>query len=495
MSGPTGSPGPDVLYHGGMGRVIAADDSRTAADSIRERTPVPTPVLSTTPVAMDAGLRWMIVLAWVVPALLSAAVKTFNGVYRPATAGPTALVTAGLYVAWAALTILPSWRGLLVDIGRLLLARIAFVIWLAVAFVLVLVGSSHAPDSPWWALTLWVLCFTAAAVYADFQRSRKWFAFTLVTLGFTVGLLVAADFWVEARFLPRMHHNVFAEHDPMLGWKLRPNMTIVRETQPEISRETINGQGFRARLPVAKAPGVKRVLILGDSHTEAYVVDDRLTYTALLERQLAEMRPVEVIGLGVAGYSTDQELLTYLMYGRAYRPDVVVLQFCSNDVAFNVLDSYWRGRKPRFVRYGDVLLLSNVPVPNFRDTDLFASTLLQRSALMLSLEDVLRDLTVRHRVKRTADMEEGWRVTALLLRDLAAIVRGDGARLAVFQADRNPESEARLREILKPLDVPYLDTATAYRDDFASYWNGPHWNEKGQAAVADVLSRALLSYL
>jgi lysophospholipase L1-like esterase len=404
-------------------------------------------------------------------------------------------LTAGLYVAWAALTILPFWRGLLVDIGRLLLARIAFVIWLAVAFVLVLVGSSQTLDRPWWALTLWALCFSASAAYAEFQRSRKRFAFTLATLGFTAALLVAADRWVVANIMPKTHHNVFAEHDPWLGWKLRPNTIIVRETPPKVSRETINEQGFRTRLPLAKAPGVKRVLFLGDSHTEAYVVDDRLTYTALAERQMSQTRPVEMIGLGVAGYSTDQELLTYVLYGRAYRPDLVVLQFCSNDVAFNVLDRYWRGLKPRFARYGDVLMLTNVPVPNLRDSDLFASSLLQRSALMLGLEDIIRDLTIRHRVKRMADLEEGWRVTALLLRDLAAIVRSDGARLAVFQADRNPESEARLREILKTLDIPYLDTATAYRDDFASYWSGPHWNEKGQAAVADVLSRALLPYL
>ena len=43
--------------------------------------------------------------------------------------------------------------------------------------------------------------------------------------------------------------------------------------------------------------------------------------------------------------------------------------------------------------------------------------------------------------------------------------------------------------------MPYLQTASAYRDDSASYWNGPHWNEKGQQAVADVLASALLTYL
>jgi hypothetical protein len=188
-------------------------------------------------------------------------------------------------------------------------------------------------------------------------------------------------------------------------------------------------------------------------------------------------------------------MLTDVLYGRPYRADLVVLQFCSNDVPFNVLDRYRRGHKPRFERFGDVLLLTNVPVPNIRDTDLFASTLLRRSSIMLSVEHVLRQLTVRHRVRRVADMDEGWRVTALLPRDLDRIVRSDGARLLVFHADRNPQSEAKLQDILATLEIPYLDTTGAYRGDMASYWDGPHWNDRGQEAVANVLGPALLGYL
>lgn len=286
------------------------------------------------------------------------------------------------------------------------------------------------------------------------------------------------------------------EHDPLLGWKLRRNTTLVRGAEPNALRQTVNHEGFRTRrLPAAKPSGVKRVLFLGDSHTEAYAVDDARTYTVLIERQLSETRPVEVIALGVAGYFTDQELLAYLRYGRSYQPDVVVLQFCSNDVAFNVLDTYWRGHKPRFQRFGDVLMLSGVPVPNYRNTELFDATWLERSSLLLSVEGMLRQLEIRHHVRRKADMEEGWRVTALLIRDFDRIVRRDGARLVVFQADEDAESEAKLRDILKGFDVPYLETASAYTSDRASYWTGQHWNEKGQEAVGRVLGHALRSYL
>ena len=175
--------------------------------------------------------------------------------------------------------------------------------------------------------------------------------------------------------------------------------------------------------------------------------------------------------------------------------DLVVLQFTSNDVLFNVLDHYWRGRKPRFERFGDVLLLSGVPVPNLRDSGLFSPALLQRSSLVLLLETVLRQLSIKRSVKSEADPEEAWRVTALLLRDLNTIVQSDGARLVVFLADRSPKTEARLRPILDTLGIPYLETAGAYSDPFDSYWVKGHWNQKGHRAIASLLAPALRPYL
>jgi lysophospholipase L1-like esterase len=457
---------------------------------------VPEAGLSTTPVAVDRPLGWIILGTWVVPALTVTASKASIMLLHPADAPLTILLTTGLYLGWIALTLLPTWRGLLIDIGRLLLAKVSFVVWVTLACILVVVGSSQPLDSPWWALAAWVICYMLATAYVEVRGSRKRFVFTMAVLGFTGLLLVAVDTWLASHVLPVMVHNVFVEHEPVLGWRLRPNTTIIRRREGVVLKETINDQGFRTRGGLgARQPGVKRLLFLGDSHTEAYDVDDANTYTALIEQRMSQTRPVEVVSLGVAGYSTDQELLAYLRYGRPYQPDVVILQFCSNDPPFNVLGGYWRGHKPRFERYGDMLLLTGVPVPNNRNTELFGRSLLQRSALMLSLEHVLRQVVIRQKIRRTPDAEEGWRVTALLLRDLDTIVRSDGARLVVFHADRNPESESRLRAILKALDVPYLDTASAYSDDAASYWRGPHWNEKGQRAIAEVLSPALLSYL
>ena len=452
--------------------------------------------LYTTPVALDIRLGWIIYAAWIMPALIVAARKTQVILFQPLGAAPTVVLETFLCASWLVLATLPVFRGLLIDIGRLLLAKLRFVLLFLITCVVLILASSSSLDSLWGAGASMV-CLTAAAAYAAFQSDRKRFFFTLALLSFNGLLLIALDIFVGAYVLPmRSHNNVFIEHDPILGWKLRRGISIARRNSLYISKETINDMGFRTRpLPVVKSPGVKRIVFLGDSHTESYTVNDEEMYPVLIEKALSEIRPVEALSLGVGGFSTDQELLAYLHYGRIYQPDLVVLQYCSNDVLFNVLDRYWRGKKPRFQRYGDFLLLSGVPVPNLRDTGIFGSTLLQRSSLILLLEATLRQLAIKRSVEQEADAEEAWRVTTLLIRDLDRVVRSDGARLVVFQADRNPEGEARLRAILEGLSIPYLETAHAYSDAFDSYWVDGHWNQKGHHAIAAVLSLALRPYL
>ena len=63
------------------------------------------------------------------------------------------------------------------------------------------------------------------------------------------------------------------------------------------------------------------MVILGDSHSEGYTVSDGEQYSEQLAQLLGEHCRVEVVSLGVGGYSTDQELLSYLRYGRRFNPD------------------------------------------------------------------------------------------------------------------------------------------------------------------------------
>ena len=72
-----------------------------------------------------------------------------------------------------------------------------------------------------------------------------------------------------------------------------------------------------------------RVLLLGDSFTEARQVDIADTYWKRVETKLSvdsqlRGRQVEVLNFGVGGYGTSQELLTLEMHVLGFAPNVVM---------------------------------------------------------------------------------------------------------------------------------------------------------------------------
>jgi len=111
----------------------------------------------------------------------------------------------------------------------------------------------------------------------------------------------------------------------------------------------INSKGlYDVEHAYERTPGVARVLLLGDSITEAMQVPSGSSFADLLEREVTVGgHAVEVINAGTSGYSTDNELLFFREEGRRYRPDLVVLVWnLANDVGENdsqILDENYRG--------------------------------------------------------------------------------------------------------------------------------------------------------
>ncbi len=85
-----------------------------------------------------------------------------------------------------------------------------------------------------------------------------------------------------------------------------------------------------------------RIVLIGDSTTEAWEVDPHERPHKVLEEVL-EGR-FEVLNLGVRAYGTDQSLLLLRHLGMAFRPDVVIYTFCVNDIR----DNAKRTGKPYF---------------------------------------------------------------------------------------------------------------------------------------------------
>ncbi len=84
---------------------------------------------------------------------------------------------------------------------------------------------------------------------------------------------------------------------------------------------------------LAKPPGLRRALVLGDSFTWGAKVEFDDAYPRRLERGLARHRGEswEVISLARSGMNTVEEAEQLGSEGLAYDPDVVVLGYCLND--------------------------------------------------------------------------------------------------------------------------------------------------------------------
>lgn len=162
------------------------------------------------------------------------------------------------------------------------------------------------------------------------------------------------------------HHKLFCEYDALLGWRKIPNAKGVHRTSEYSVIERMNSKGIRGpEYSYNKAEGEYRVLILGDSFAEGYTVEFHNLFSEVLKRKLNSERDAycEVVNAGTGGYSTDQEILFFQNEGEKYRPDLVILAFCDNDVWYNNKSESGRGYyKPLFKMVEGKLQLRNVPV-------------------------------------------------------------------------------------------------------------------------------------
>ena len=100
---------------------------------------------------------------------------------------------------------------------------------------------------------------------------------------------------------------------------------------------SLNSSGFRdLEFPKQKSPSVLRIICLGDSWTFGANVGQEQAYPQRLRNLLKQQFPnrsVEVLNLGVLGYSSFQGLELLKRWAIELEPDIVVLAFAMNDAS------------------------------------------------------------------------------------------------------------------------------------------------------------------
>jgi lysophospholipase L1-like esterase len=225
-------------------------------------------------------------------------------------------------------------------------------------------------------------------------------------------------------------------YDPAIGMRYKPNER--REMLyggKAFAMLNTNEWGFRGpSFSREKAPGVVRVLCLGDSFTLGWGVDEPQTYPRLLQTRLDEACGAgrcEVLNLGQPDFNTVNELRMYREIGRTLAPDVVVLGYVLNDLQpETTLPSQDGSAFDRALRDSAI---AQAVRRNF-----FPSLGVRQPAHAAENRERRKHYGIHHKeVLSEPDGEIGapyWKVSLDALGELAAAVRADGVQflLVVF---------------------------------------------------------------
>ncbi len=178
------------------------------------------------------------------------------------------------------------------------------------------------------------------------------------------------------------------------GWGFNPHdpLLLSDPDSGQVIQDRANNFGWRDKDRSLVAPqGTMRILVLGDSNTFGPLVSGDATYTRRLENMLeASGYAVEVLNIAYGGWAADQQLEALRREGNRFKPHLVVLQFCSNDLAEILAHGRgdFTGNKPFFYRLNDEGALVRELNPDFPAPASNVSRLLK--SLIMRLEILKR---------------------------------------------------------------------------------------------------------
>lgn len=131
----------------------------------------------------------------------------------------------------------------------------------------------------------------------------------------------------------------FSENAKKYGWGFSPD-ELIKIIDPDTGEKYFsyaNSKGWRdIDHQYDNRDGAYRILFLGDSITFGACVPAEKIYTRILEKRLMrEGYNSEVITMAYGGFSTDQELEVLKNEGLKYKPNLIIVQFCTNDIKEN----------------------------------------------------------------------------------------------------------------------------------------------------------------
>lgn len=299
--------------------------------------------------------------------------------------------------------------------------------------------------------------------------------------------------------------------DPGYGVRANQSHVVTRHYVPGEYNVAIttNSAGMRGQreYPAQKPPGVRRIVLLGDSYVFGFGVNDHEVVSAVLEDKLngdqgRGNKRFEVLNFSVSGFGQAEELVTYRNRVRAFLPDDVVLFYSENDTGNNAIsrlfeldengvlrrtvNQYLPGVKARKVLYG-------IPPTRWLFTHSQAWNLVRNRLSFI----VQKSLLKKQGLKRFDTAQpEAVELTRALLRQFAEdVIKGD-AHLTVFiiphttMQSNFPLTRDEVAEAGATLidGRDFLKTGNYYKRD-------SHWTATGHRKAAEALANVIMAHL
>jgi lysophospholipase L1-like esterase len=160
-------------------------------------------------------------------------------------------------------------------------------------------------------------------------RRLRW----LTLLGSVALSLLAAELFFRVFWVKRLVLDAGIE-DPHVHHRLKPNTDYDFSSGEFRVRVRTNRYGLRGPDPVIPPPPeTVRILVMGDSYTFGFPVEDQETFAKRMESLLkAQGYPVEIVNGGASGYSTTLHYISLRDQFLSFQPDLVILWFDLSDV-------------------------------------------------------------------------------------------------------------------------------------------------------------------
>lgn len=359
----------------------------------------------------------------------------------------------------------------------------------------------------------------------DFKPVKKNWAFrvaaVLLSIMFTLSLLELGAWFFLHKKWPRKTPVPNNEWVILTGRgrRLQPNLNI--EMHSEISGRQVrfrtNSLGLRGpEIDIEKKPGVKRILVLGDSITLSAFLPEDEVYPALLEKTLSSKFPVQVINAGISGADTKEELYIYKETGRRLKPDLVLVGFYLNDSRppWGFENEFYR-LPPWLIETSKVVdhysylyrwVWKRFLVTHFMGRGRFSS---QDWYKEYRNTDWRNDKIAYQNLIKAAPMDFGvawqessWRIIYKLIDELDRLVKKDGSKLAVLifpveiqvrsrVADDFPQQ--KMLAYCKERNIPCLDLLPIIREykDQDIYFDHCHLNTLGHGIISPKIASFL----